>query len=58
MKVRTNLVISTAQIEGKLPPQLEAYRIFRSFQSKQISKYWISISNFLTDFRPNCKYFK
>jgi hypothetical protein len=58
MGVKSNLVISTAEIEGHLPPQLEAHRLFSQFAHQPVEKLWISISNFPGSFKPNCAYLR
>lgn len=52
------IVLSTTDIQGNLPPELEAYRIFRQFKSSPVLKYWINISTFRTSFRPSCSYLR
>jgi hypothetical protein len=51
---RTHLVVSTALIEGILSPQLEALRLSRQLPSANYDKIWLSLSNFITNFRPSC----
>ena len=58
LKVRTNLVVATAQIQGRLPPQLEARRLARQFHTASIDKFWISIANFVAGFQPSCNYLR
>jgi hypothetical protein len=55
---KTNLVLSLTNLQGRLPPQLEAHRIARQFESSRIDKFWISISNFMGSFRPSCGYLR
>ena len=58
VKVKPHLVLSTSNIEGVLPPLLEARRIFMEFINSPIQKYWISISTFNTSFKPGCAYLR
>lgn len=55
---KTHLIVSTALIEGALSPQLEALRLSRQIPSSNYNKIWISLSNFITNFRPSCQYLR
>lgn len=52
------VVISTANLQGRLPPQLEAHRIHRQFEDSPVLKFWINVSSFRGPFKPNCHYLK
>lgn len=52
------VVISTANLQGRLPPQLEAHRIHRQFEKSPVLKFWINISSFKGSFRPSYNYLK
>lgn len=52
------IVLTSNQIIGRLPAQLEAHRIYRQFEEFPVEKYWISISNFPGNFKPTCTYLK
>lgn len=58
MADKTHLIVSTALIEGTLSPQLEALRLSRQLPSANYAKIWISLSNFITNFRPSCQYLR
>jgi len=53
-----HLVIFTSRITGRLPPQLEAHRIYRQFEDSPVFKFWINLSSFEAGFRPTCSYLK
>lgn len=55
---RTHLVVSTASIEGRLSPQLEARRLALQFATSPLLKIWVSISNFPGSFKPTCSYLR
>lgn len=55
---KTNLMLSTAYLQGRLPPQLEAHRVARQFESHRIDKFWVGISNFMGGFKPSCAYLR
>ena len=52
------VVLSTMDLQGELPPELEAYRIFTQFKDSPVLKYWINLSSFRTPFRPSCGYLR
>jgi hypothetical protein len=55
---KPHLVLSTFEIDGQLPPLLEARRIFRNFEDSPVSKFWISLSTFQGSFKPSCNYLR
>lgn len=52
------VIISTSNLQGRLPPQLEAHRIHRQFEDSPVLRFWINISSFQGSFRPSCDYLK